>query len=78
VHGLTTAASLWLSAAVGVVIGGGMYFVGFFTVMVSVLVLRFGPRSFNVEGDPTEVSPVREARVRVRGVARPTRKLFVK
>ena len=45
VHGLTTAASLWLSAAVGVVIGGGMYFIGFFTVMVSILVLRFGPRS---------------------------------
>jgi uncharacterized membrane protein YhiD involved in acid resistance len=32
-------------AAVGVVIGGGMYFIGFFTVMVSILVLRFGPRS---------------------------------
>jgi len=54
VHGLTTAASIWLSAAVGVVIGGGMYFVGFFTVITAMLILRFGPRSSEEEDKENE------------------------
>jgi len=49
VHGLTTAASIWLSAAIGVVCGGGMYLVAFFSVVCAVIMLRFGPRSHSEE-----------------------------
>jgi uncharacterized membrane protein YhiD involved in acid resistance len=44
VHGLTTAASLWLSAAVGVACGGEMYFAASFSIAVMLTLLRFGPR----------------------------------
>ena len=36
VHGLTTAASVWLSAAIGVAAGGGLYFVGTFSLVIMV------------------------------------------
>jgi len=39
VHGLTTAASLWVTAAVGVAVGAGMYLVGGFAVLVTLLSL---------------------------------------
>jgi len=45
VHGLTTAATIWLSAAVGTLCGGAMYVIALFTVMTTVMILRFGPRS---------------------------------
>ncbi|KAK3288955.1 hypothetical protein CYMTET_3587 [Cymbomonas tetramitiformis] len=44
IHGLTTAASVWLSAALGVAAGGALYFVGAFTTSLMMLMLRFGPR----------------------------------
>lgn len=44
VHGLTTAASLWLSAAVGIACSGELYFAACFTIAVVLLLLRFGPR----------------------------------
>ena len=44
VHGLTTAASLWLSAAVGVACGGEMYFAASFSIAANLILLRFGPR----------------------------------
>jgi uncharacterized membrane protein YhiD involved in acid resistance len=44
VHGLTTAASLWVSAAVGVACGGRLYFIAAFTIAIMLLLLRFGPR----------------------------------
>jgi uncharacterized membrane protein YhiD involved in acid resistance len=42
VHGLTTAASVWLSAAVGVAVGGGrrLYMVSVYGVALVILVLR--------------------------------------
>ena len=48
VHGLTTAASVWLAAAVGVAVGGGrrLYIVSVYGVMLVILVLRFGPNLF--------------------------------
>jgi putative Mg2+ transporter-C (MgtC) family protein len=49
VHGLTTSASLWLSAAVGVACGGELYFAATFGVAVMLVLLRFGPRSAYVE-----------------------------
>ena len=47
VHGLTTAASVWLSAAVGIACGGDLYFAAAFCTAVMMLLLRFGPRSFD-------------------------------
>lgn len=45
VRGINTAASVWLSAAVGVACGGGQYFVAIFTSMLLMVLLRFGPRT---------------------------------
>ena len=44
VHGLTTAASVWLSAAVGIACGGELYFAALFGTCLMMLLLRFGPR----------------------------------
>lgn len=44
VHGLTTAASVWLSAAVGIACGGDLYMPASFGVAIMMLLLRFGPR----------------------------------
>ncbi|KAL3778982.1 hypothetical protein ACHAW5_006286 [Stephanodiscus triporus] len=44
IKGIATAASVWLSAAVGVACGGGMYFAATFTSMLLLVLLRFGPR----------------------------------
>ena len=44
VHGLTTAASLWMSAAVGIACGGELYFAASYTTGLLLLLLRFGPR----------------------------------
>lgn len=46
IHGLTSAASLWLSAAVGIACAGELYFASFFAVALMVTLLRFGPRTF--------------------------------
>ncbi len=43
VHGLTTAASVWLSAAVGIACSGGLFFAASFTVALMLILLRFGP-----------------------------------
>jgi len=39
IRGLTTAASIWITAAIGIVIGIGLYFVGFLGTIVAVGVL---------------------------------------
>lgn len=49
VHGLTTAASIWMSAAVGIACGGGLYHAASFTVAILLVLLRFGPRVTTVE-----------------------------
>lgn len=57
VHGLTTAASLWLSAAVGVACGGELYFAATYGTAVMLVLLRFGPRlrdNENEEDDEEE------------------------
>ena len=45
VQGITTAAATWLSAAVGIACGGGMYFTAGFSTALNLLLLRFGPRA---------------------------------
>ena len=60
VRGLTTAASVWLSAAVGLAVGGGLYMVGALTTVLTIFILRFGPRALSspeteeVEGDSAD------------------------
>merc|ERR1719424_2120176 len=44
VHGLTTATSVWLSAAIGILCGGGLYVPCLFTAAAGVVYLRFAPR----------------------------------
>ena len=45
VQGLTTAASLWVTAAIGTAVGTGMYTMSVVTAGLVFLVLRFGPRA---------------------------------
>jgi putative Mg2+ transporter-C (MgtC) family protein len=40
VNGLTTAAGIWVAAAVGLLIGGGFYTLGFGAIVMSVAALR--------------------------------------
>jgi putative Mg2+ transporter-C (MgtC) family protein len=56
VHGLTTAASLWISSAVGVACGGGLYFSATFCVGVMLILLRFGPRATFTDEEPEDVA----------------------
>ena len=51
VHGLTTAASVWLSAAVGIACGGELYFAATFGTCLMMLLLRFGPRGSDHDDD---------------------------
>lgn len=44
VHGLTTAASLWVTAAIGLAVGVGMLAMSAATAILVFLLLRFGPR----------------------------------
>lgn len=57
VHGLTTAASLWLSAAVGIACGGELYFPASFVVALMMLMLRFGPRGAEDSPDDDSQTP---------------------
>lgn len=63
VQGITTAAATWLSAAVGIACGGGMYFTAFFSTALNLMLLRFGPRQGNSSDDaslPNRVVSVTE------------------
>mmetsp|Transcript_14302 Transcript_14302/g.25550 ORF Transcript_14302/g.25550 Transcript_14302/m.25550 type:complete len:293 (-) Transcript_14302:185-1063(-) len=56
VQGITTAAATWLSAAVGIACGGGMYFVASFSAALNLLLLRFGPRTAGTDDDRSVTS----------------------
>ena len=60
VRGLTTAASVWLSAAVGLAVGAGLYTVGALTTVLTVFILRFGPRALNSTETEDESDSVEE------------------
>ncbi len=45
VYGLTTAASLWVTAAIGLAVGTGMYVMSAEAAVLVFLLLRFGPRN---------------------------------
>jgi putative Mg2+ transporter-C (MgtC) family protein len=52
VRGLTTAASLWVTAAIGTAVGTGMYTISIATAALVFLVLRFGPHPRRVDPPP--------------------------
>jgi putative Mg2+ transporter-C (MgtC) family protein len=41
VHGLTTAASIWVCAAIGLAVGAGLYWLGTFATVLSLIVIGF-------------------------------------
>jgi len=49
VHGLTTAASVWLSASIGIGSGGGLFLLSTYATALVIFVLRIGPRFFFVD-----------------------------
>jgi putative Mg2+ transporter-C (MgtC) family protein len=53
IYGLTTAASLWVTAALGLAAGVGMMLVSLGAVILVFLLLHFGPRV----NSPTELGP---------------------
>jgi uncharacterized membrane protein YhiD involved in acid resistance len=55
VHGLTTAAAIWLSAAVGVACGGELYFAASFAIALLLTLLRFGPRMPSSDDDDSSL-----------------------
>lgn len=64
VRGLTTAASLWATAALGVSVGLGMYVMSAETAVLIFLLLRFGPRPR--QGAPTTSATRRRGSARSR------------
>ena len=52
VQGLTTAASLWVTAALGLAVGVGMLVMSLATAVLVFLLLRFGPRPRLKASDP--------------------------
>jgi len=56
VHGLTTAASLWLSAGVGIACGGELYFAASFSICCMMVLLRFGPRASDYDEEDDHVA----------------------
>lgn len=67
VRGVTTAASLWLSGAVGTASGCALYYTACFTALLTVAILKFGPRkseravtSTNGSGYPNEATRLLE------------------
>lgn len=46
VHGLTTAAGVWLSAAIGTGCGGKLYFVTVYSCILVTMILRYGPEIY--------------------------------
>uniref|UniRef100_A0A7S2ZBM3 MgtC/SapB/SrpB/YhiD N-terminal domain-containing protein n=1 Tax=Rhodosorus marinus TaxID=101924 RepID=A0A7S2ZBM3_9RHOD len=43
VSGISTAASVWISASIGVAAGGALFYTALFTSLCVILILRFGP-----------------------------------
>ena len=51
VHGLTTAAGVWLSAAIGTGCGGKLYFVTIYSCILVTMILRYGPEIYIQKDD---------------------------
>ena len=62
VRGLTTAATIWLVAAIGMAVGAGVYFVAVFaTVLSTVLVIILAPVSHRLEQRAWEKENLQQA-----------------
>lgn len=58
VHGLTTATTVWLAAAVGILCGGALYVPALLSTFLGVVYLRFAPRLRSDQEEPvTEAAP---------------------
>jgi len=51
IQGITTAAATWVSAAVGLACGGGLYFTAIFATCLNLVLLRFGPRATGYDSE---------------------------
>lgn len=60
VHGITTAASVWISASVGISCGGGLYFPAITGATLCIFVLRYGPRLYMGESETEKESECAE------------------
>eukprot|EP00656_Telonema_subtile_P022145 TRINITY_DN2322_c0_g1_i2.p2 TRINITY_DN2322_c0_g1~~TRINITY_DN2322_c0_g1_i2.p2 ORF type:complete len:144 (-),score=20.71 TRINITY_DN2322_c0_g1_i2:264-695(-) len=49
VKGITTATAIWISAGVGVLCGGKMFFQAIYGTVMTVVVLRYGPKLYGLE-----------------------------
>jgi putative Mg2+ transporter-C (MgtC) family protein len=56
VQGITTAGAIWMSSAVGLACGGGLYFVACFATALNLVLLRFGPRPTSSSSDDSSVA----------------------
>jgi putative Mg2+ transporter-C (MgtC) family protein len=62
VRGITTAASIWVAAAVGIAVGVGYYSVAFLVSLVTMIVLSRGhPIQVAKENLPTEIKVINES-----------------
>lgn len=59
VHNLTTAASLWFAAAIGMAFGFGFYVIGILSVFVAILTLRIPHLASPKEHDEPKLKPKR-------------------
>lgn len=77
VRGMTTAATIWLVAAIGMAVGAGIYFLATFTTLLSIVVLvalhplsrRLGARARreHLPLDGEDLTAIRQARVDAAG-----------
>ncbi len=51
VHGITTAASLWIVAAIGLMVGMGNYVLSFITTIISFFILKIGKVEREIENE---------------------------
>jgi uncharacterized membrane protein YhiD involved in acid resistance len=56
VHGLTTATAIWISAAIGVACGVGMFYISTVATASTVTILRFGRKKINTPKSKPESS----------------------
>jgi len=60
VHGLTTAAGVWLAAAIGVGAGGKLFILSAYAVSLVIIVLRVGPKLYFSNDPPGYMSDMEE------------------
>lgn len=57
IHGITTAASLWVASAVGMLAGSGAYGLAIFTTLLATFTMAFAPRTIARHSDSDNKPP---------------------